>query len=146
MLIYASIQCTKHFFDFITYYNFHEIKDVDKQRWPIWQAYTHFLKITVLCVHHAGRNIPRTLPNVAKINSKSNGLFHGIQPSKDFFLFSTFDFFGLINRHTKSFSLWRRQKFHRRSPLIKQLLTKYHFFKKLPQISHIRKNHIFFQV
>ena len=27
--------------------------------------------------------------------------------------------------------------------LIKQLLTKYRFFTKLPQISHIRKNHNF---
>ena len=36
---------------------------------------------------------------------------------KRIFSFSTFDFYGLINLYTKSFSLWRRQKFHHRTPL-----------------------------
>ena len=35
-----------------------------------------------------------------------------------FFFFSISDFYGLINLYTKSFSLWRRQKYHHRSSLI----------------------------
>ena len=59
---------------------------------------------------------------------------------KIFFSFSTFDFYGLIVVYTKTFSLWRRQKYQHRGYLTFKEVPLKHFE---GQINKVYDKHLF---